>query len=124
MTHFDSFFLLRRQKPPDIISMNEALLVRFRSDGTMVFKGFSASYVAVEPFAESEEEEEIHSDSSEMATPFPGYMKSIYASKADNDNDNEEEEQFYEYGNNFNTIKETANIKKSDTEVPDNLLID
>lgn len=94
--------------------------MRFRSDGTMVFKGFSASYVAVEPYGESEEE--IHSDSSEMATPFPGYMKSIYASKLDNE-DNDEEETFYEYGNNFNAIKET-NKKKTDAEVPDNLLID
>lgn len=88
----------------------------------MVFKGFSVSFVAVEPYTDSEEE--IHSDSSEMATPFPGYMKSIYATKLDNDNDdNEEEETFYEYGNNFNQIKET-NKKKSDTNVPDNLLID
>lgn len=101
--------------------MNEALLVRFRSDGTMVFKGFSVSYVAVEPFIESEEEEEIHSDSSEMVTPFPGYMKSIYSK---GDTDNEEEETFYEYGNNFNTIKETNSKKKTDAEVPDNLLVD
>lgn len=105
--------------------MNEALLVRFRSDGTMVFKGFSASYVAIEQNEQfSESEEEIHSDSSEMATPFPGYMKSIYANKGESEN--EEEEQFYEYGNNFNTIKETNNNKekKADAEVPDNLLVD
>ena len=37
------------QNPTDIISMNEALLVRFRSDDTIVNKGFSAAYVAVEP---------------------------------------------------------------------------
>lgn len=86
----------------------------------MVFKGFSVSYVALEPFTDSEEE--IHSDSSEMATPFPGYMKSIYATKLDNE-DNEEEEQFYEYGSNYNTIKETEK-KKTDAEVPDNLLVD
>lgn len=86
----------------------------------MTLKGFSVSYVSVEPFVDSEEE--IHSDSSEMATPFPGYMKSIYATKLDNE-DNEEEEQFYEYGSNFNTLKE-ADKKKSDAEVPDNLLVD
>ncbi|XP_067013394.2 protein tolkin [Anabrus simplex] len=35
--------------PTDIISMNEALLVRFRSDDTIVSKGFSAAYVAIDP---------------------------------------------------------------------------
>nr|CAD7266358.1 unnamed protein product [Timema shepardi] len=35
--------------PTDIISINEALLVRFRSDDTIVSKGFSAAYVAIEP---------------------------------------------------------------------------
>lgn len=34
--------------------MNEALLVRFRSDGTMNRKGFSASYVAVDSFDQFE----------------------------------------------------------------------
>ncbi|KAJ4427739.1 hypothetical protein ANN_25392, partial [Periplaneta americana] len=40
--------------PTDIISMNEALLVRFRSDDTIVNKGFSAAYVAVEPMGSEE----------------------------------------------------------------------
>lgn len=83
------------QKPPDIISVNEALLVRFRTDSTMTFKGFSASYVAIDPFEGSEE---MNSDSSEMATPFPGYLKSIYVTKLDGDAE-EEEEDYNEYDN-------------------------
>lgn len=34
--------------PTDVVSSNEALLVRFRTDNTMNTKGFSASYVAIE----------------------------------------------------------------------------
>lgn len=64
------------QNPPDIISQSEALLVRFQSDETMVFKGFSVSYVAVVPF---DDDEEMSSDSEETATPFPGSLKSIYS---------------------------------------------
>ncbi|CAD7084767.1 unnamed protein product [Hermetia illucens] len=41
--------------PPDIISLTDSLLVRFRSDDTMSKKGFSASYVAVDPFDNIEE---------------------------------------------------------------------
>lgn len=37
-----------QQNPVDIISMNEALLVRFRSDDTISNKGFSAIYLAVD----------------------------------------------------------------------------
>jgi tolkin protein len=40
--------------PTDIISMNEALLVRFRSDDTIVNKGFSAAYVADDPIGSEE----------------------------------------------------------------------
>lgn len=42
------------QNPTDIVSVNEALLVRFHSDDTIVSKGFSASYVAVEPINSEE----------------------------------------------------------------------
>lgn len=69
-------FLPFPQNPPDIISQSEALLVRFQSDETMVFKGFSVSYVAVVPF---DDDEEMSSDSEETATPFPGSLKSIYS---------------------------------------------
>jgi len=34
--------------------MNEALLVRFRSDDTIVNKGFSAAYVANDPIGSEE----------------------------------------------------------------------
>lgn len=100
--------------------MNEALLVRFRSDSTMNFKGFSASYVAVDPFEGSEEE--IGSDSSETATPFPGYLKSIYGNKLDNEDNEEEEQSFYNEYNNYNGIKQNSKKKKS--EVSENGLID
>lgn len=50
-------------------------MIRFQSDETMVFKGFSGSYVSVVPF---DDDEEMSSDSEENATPFPGSLKSIY----------------------------------------------
>ncbi len=103
------------KKPPDIISINEALLVRFRTDGTMVFKGFSASYVSVDPFEGSEE---MNSEDSEMVTPFPGYLKSIYVAKLDNDNDNDEDEDDYNEYDNYNKVK----YKKEDQQQPDNKL--
>jgi len=60
-------FLCVSQNPADVTSMNEALLVRFRSDDTIVNKGFSAAYVAVEPMDSDEmadriaqEEEKSH----------------------------------------------------------------
>lgn len=114
------------QKPPDVISMNEALLVRFRSDGTMNRKGFSASYVAVDPFEGSEEE--ISSDSSEV-TPFPGYMKSVYVNSnklsnrnGDNTDDTDNEEEVYNEYDNYNSIK--LNNKNKKTEPSENGLID
>lgn len=76
------------QNPPDIISQSEALLVRFQSDETMVFKGFSVSYVAVVPF---DEDEEMSSDSEESATPFPGSLKSIYSEHFEEEEEEEEE---------------------------------
>ncbi|XP_071440384.1 protein tolkin [Hetaerina americana] len=42
--------------PTDIVSITEALLVRFRSDDSIVSKGFSAAYVAMEPREEREEQ--------------------------------------------------------------------
>ncbi|EDW66543.1 protein tolkin isoform X1 [Drosophila virilis] len=63
--------------PQDIISMTDSLLVRFKTDSSVPMKGFSASYVAVDPFENSDEDVE-NSYSSEMVTPFPGSLKSIY----------------------------------------------
>lgn len=119
--------------------MNEALLVRFRSDETMNKKGFSASYVAVDPFEGSEEE--ISSDSSEMSTPFPGYHKSIYVNSNqlgsrnggdnidnsdentdDSDNDNDNDEDGYSVYDNYNSIK--LNNKNKKNEPSENGLID
>lgn len=114
--------------------MNEALLVRFRSDETMNKKGFSASYVAVDPFEGSEEE--ISSDSSEMSTPFPGYMKSIYVnsnqlgsrngdnidSSDENTEDSDNDEESYSVYENYNLIK--LNNKNKKTEPSENGLID
>lgn len=42
--------------PPEIVSTTEALLVRFRTDDSIVFKGFSVSYQAVKPEVWSGEE--------------------------------------------------------------------
>jgi tolkin protein len=68
--------------------MNEAILIRFRSDDTVGFKGFSASYVTVSPFDEFEEE----SESAEI-TPFPGSLKHMYIKrKGTPDSDDYEEE--------------------------------
>lgn len=39
----------------DIISTHEALLIRFRTDDTVVGKGFSIAYEAIEPFGSEEE---------------------------------------------------------------------
>lgn len=58
--------------------MTNSLLVRFKTDSSVPNKGFSASYVAVDPFDNSDEEDVENSYSSEMVTPFPGSLKSIY----------------------------------------------
>lgn len=92
--------------------MGEALIVRFRSDSTNNFKGFSASYVSVDPFEGSEEEN--GSESSETVTPFPGYLKSVYANKLDNDDEEEEEHSFYNQYDNYNVIKRKSRKKKSE----------
>ena len=36
------------QIPPEIISVDEALLLRFKSDDTINAKGFSAAYVVID----------------------------------------------------------------------------
>lgn len=43
------------QKPTDIVSVHEALLIRFRTDDTLVSKGFSIAFEAVEPYSSEEE---------------------------------------------------------------------
>jgi len=68
------------QLPQDINSMTHSLLVRFKTDGSVPMKGFSASYVAVPNSGEYDhsDEDAENSYSSEMVTPFPGSLKSIY----------------------------------------------
>lgn len=78
--------------PPEIISMNQALLVRFRSDDTVGFKGFSASYVAISPFGKGQSEDDEMVDSAEI-TPFPGSLKNSVI-KADEDVDEDEDEDY------------------------------
>lgn len=64
-------------------------MIRFRSDDTMGFKGFSASYVAVEPLLD--EFDEMNSDSAETdVTPFPGSLRNMYSSRPDFDDEDEE----------------------------------
>lgn len=72
--------------------MNEALLVRFRSDDTVGFKGFSASYVAVSPFGDGQSTDEDLSESAEI-TPFPGSLKNTVI-EPDEDVDEDEDEDY------------------------------
>ncbi|XP_065076987.1 protein tolkin-like [Ochlerotatus camptorhynchus] len=81
--------------PPEIVSMNQALLVRFRSDDTVGFKGFSASYVAINPFGKGQSEDDEIVDSAEI-TPFPGSLKNTVI-KADEDADEDEDDDYEIY---------------------------
>ena len=65
--------------------MTDSLLVRFKTDSSVTMKGFSISYVAVDPYENSEEEENVYS--SEMVTPFPGSLKSIYKEESQESED-------------------------------------
>ena len=56
---------MKFQIPPEIISVDEALLLRFKSDDTINAKGFSTAYVVIEDndnfdydYGKSEEEED------------------------------------------------------------------
>ncbi|XP_058060742.1 tolloid-like protein 1 [Anopheles bellator] len=77
--------------PPEIISMHEALMVRFRSDDTVGFKGFSAAYVAIKTNDDMLTTDEEGSDSSEII-PFPGSLKTVFIKQGE-DMDVEEEEE-------------------------------
>lgn len=76
-------------------------MIRFASDDTMGKKGFTLTYVAVDPLDDLDEI--IDEESSEDSTPFPGYIsggslkvpKRIDGGKDfDEDEDEEEEEHF------------------------------
>ncbi|XP_070137463.1 protein tolkin isoform X1 [Drosophila bipectinata] len=79
--------------PADIISMTNSLLVRFKTDGSVPMKGFSASYVSVDPFDVTDVDVD-NSYSSEMVTPFPGSLKSVYIE------DTEETDEYSDYSGN------------------------
>lgn len=55
----------------------------------MSLKGFSASYMAVERVAGSEN---VNRNNPELVTPFPGSLKTIYSNKLSNSDDNDEEQ--------------------------------
>ncbi|XP_046963116.1 tolloid-like protein 1 [Vanessa cardui] len=61
--------------PPEIVSTTDALLVKFRTDDSIVFKGFSASYQAVKPELWSGEDsseggEDIEEEEDEQMPPL------------------------------------------------------
>lgn len=56
----------------------------------MVFKGFSASYVALNPLSE---EFNSDTDSNEMITPFPGSLKTVYVNRYKTDFDDVDEDE-------------------------------
>lgn len=67
----------------------------------MGFKGFSASYVAVDPF---DEFDEMNSDSAEV-TPFPGSLRNIHYNSGDIDEDDEDSEPASKADESRNSIK-------------------
>uniref|UniRef100_A0A1B6D601 Metalloendopeptidase n=1 Tax=Clastoptera arizonana TaxID=38151 RepID=A0A1B6D601_9HEMI len=64
--------------PTDIVSFTESLLVRFHSDDTIVSKGFSASYVAVEPKSDeiSFKQQETDEDKADINEDFWKFITS------------------------------------------------
>lgn len=73
--------------------MTNSLLVRFKTDASVPMKGFSASYVSVDPFDVTDVDVD-NSYSSEMVTPFPGSLKSVYIE------DTEETDEYSDYSGN------------------------
>lgn len=57
--------------PPEIVSTSEALLVKFRTDDSLVFKGFSASYQMVKPVWSEEDSLEGGEDLEEEDERMP-----------------------------------------------------
>ncbi|XP_055631741.1 tolloid-like protein 1 [Toxorhynchites rutilus septentrionalis] len=73
--------------PPEIISLSEIVVLRFRSDDTVGFKGFSVAYVSISPFEDEFSTDEEASESDELGVPFPGSLKSRYISSSHNEDD-------------------------------------
>uniref|UniRef100_A0A182PU03 Metalloendopeptidase n=1 Tax=Anopheles epiroticus TaxID=199890 RepID=A0A182PU03_9DIPT len=82
--------------PPEIISMHEALMVRFRSDDTVGFKGFSAAYVAIKSNDDVLTTDEEGSDSSDII-PFPGSLKKVFIKQGEDMDEVEEEDDDIDY---------------------------
>lgn len=88
-----------KQVPHDLISEHEEFMIRFHSDDSMGKKGFTLTYVAVDPLDDLEEI--IDEESSEDSTPFPGYISGgsslkIPKRREDVDEDeDEDEDEFY-----------------------------
>jgi len=79
--------------------MTDSLLVRFKTDESETAKGFSASYIATDPFGNGEEdddEEDLGSYSSEIVTPFPGSLKSIYKKESEDSEDTDDYSDLHE----------------------------
>lgn len=90
-------------------------MIRFHSDDSMSFKGFSLSYVAVDPLDDDDNFEE---ESAEVATPFPGYIPGGPAKfgrkKVEDDEDNNESEE----------EEEETDSKKFDEDLDEDLVTD
>ena len=59
----------------------------------MPYKGFSASFIALDPLTR----EEMNLDSSEMVTPFPGYFKSVFINSNAEEEDEDEDYDTHRY---------------------------
>ncbi|XP_030376364.1 dorsal-ventral patterning protein tolloid [Scaptodrosophila lebanonensis] len=68
-----------KRKPPIIISYSDTLLLRFQTDESNSLRGFAISFMAVEP------PDDDGGEDFETVTPFPGYLKNMYASETASD---------------------------------------
>ncbi|XP_055611221.1 tolloid-like protein 1 [Uranotaenia lowii] len=79
--------------PMDIISLSELVIIKFSSDDTYGFKGFSAAYVATSPPDDEFSTDEEGSESSEHNAPFPGSLRNIYVSPEEIEQIEEDDEE-------------------------------
>lgn len=96
--------------------------MRFRTDASNTFTGFSASYVALDPYSGEITDEE----SEESYTPFPGSLKSMVISHIDENDENGEDdyddnsEDYIDYRSVIE--KSRSKFKQQEIEVPRNLM--
>ncbi|XP_002073258.3 dorsal-ventral patterning protein tolloid [Drosophila willistoni] len=67
-----------KHKPPIIISKSDTLLLRFQTDESNSLRGFAISFMAVDP-----PDDDAGGEDFDAVTPFPGYLKNMYASETD-----------------------------------------